>query len=320
MFKFLGCVLLLLAGVAAADGNGKQSRVLPTNENCDPQNQVCRKGDWTSTYIADCERRDFLTCNVQNDVSYSWTVDLAEDDKCKPVTGLQFICGQAGTNTRCVCSDTKLPFNECRCQYWPTEDPGVSFPAFCTGYYVGGVTGIHHWACCNNCGDDLTTNTCDGVTWQGGSSQSYCAACGQNTGGGRVKYYFNCGSCSKQQECEETCNGLNIPLLCWRWLDCFKGCCLEKAQQPSKDKRQISTVPFCGDGTCDGAGESPTTCPTDCCYQVNSACAKDNSCNIICDLECCGSPSCCLENNAASVIAGIYSRVILAVFVVLSFI
>ena len=66
----------------------------------------------------------------------------------------------------------------CKCQYWPPEDPGVNTPAFCTGYYTGGTSGFHHWACCNNCND--STNTCDGDEWQGGSTKNYCGECGQN--------------------------------------------------------------------------------------------------------------------------------------------
>ncbi len=300
MFASLCCVILLLALGNANEEHSLSKRVLPTNEHCDPQAEVCRKGDWTATYIADCERRGLFTCNAENDVWFSWTVDVAENDKCKPVTGRRFDCGEPGTDTRCVCSDYKIQFNECRCQYWPTEDPGVSIPAPCTGYYVGGKSGVHHWACCNNCNDPA--NSCDAATWQGGSTIRYCDACGTNTGGGRVKYYFNCGGCNEQRGCEEYCTNSHFDHLglCWRWLDCFKGCCLQETEQPSRNKRQIGTTPFCGDGTCSGE-ESPTTCPSDCCYKMNSACASNSN---ICAHECCGHSSCCLEGATSSAAAG----------------
>ena len=306
--------------IVSADVQGlRTKRVLPTNKNCDPQNEVCRKGDWVATRIADCKRTGFFTCDAQNDVFYSWTVDVAEGGGCQPVGGLRFTCGSAGTNTRCVCSDYKFYLNECRCQYWPEEDPGASQPAFCTGYYTGGTSNVHHWACCDNCDDP--TNTCDRTTWQGGSSESYCSSCGVNTGGGRVKYYFNCGSCSQQGECEDYCSGpiRNLPGLCWQWLDCFKGCCLARAQQP-RNKRQIETMTFCGDGTC-SSNETPTTCPIDCCYQVNPDCSKNHT--SICENNCCGDPSCCRteEGNTAKAISATTSYMaILAILTkVLSF-
>ena len=53
-----------------------------------------------------------------------------------------------------------------------------------------------------------------------------------------MKYYFNCGSCQQQELCSEYCSGpvRNLPRLCWQWLDCFRGCCLANARQPSRDK------------------------------------------------------------------------------------
>ena len=300
MLKFtIFCALLLIAASSAT--RERMKRVLPINKDCDPNTQACRKGDWIAENIADCRRRGLTTCSAQNGVKTSWIVDVAKDSKCVPVQGLRFECGAPGTDTRCVCSDTNpvsLKFNSCQCQYWPPEDVGVDYPAHCTGFYQGGTSGVHHWACCNNCNDP--SNTCDRETWQGGSTEDYCTSCGEKNGRGRTKYFFNCGGCANQQICSDYCSGpiRNLPGLCWKWLDCFKGCCLQTAQQPSNSmaKRQISA--FCGDGRCD-SNESPTTCPTDCCYQVNSMCTGDN----ICTNECCGSPSCCLEGTEASTLS-----------------
>ena len=281
-------------------------RVLPTNENCDPAAEVCRKGDWIAKNIAHCEYErslfHVLTCDAQNDHPGSWIVDEAVGDRCKPSSGKRFKCGASGTNTRCVCSDTNLFYNpgpnKCRCQYWPPEDIGAHSPAFCTGYYTGGVSRVHHWACCNNC-NDSTSQSCDGTTWQGGSSISYCGQCGQNTGGGREKYYFNCGSCDDQNSCSNFCNSkllgiITNPGFCWMWLDCFKGCCLRTATQP-RNKRDISQLSFCGDTIC-SENETPSSCPMDCCYQVNS-----NNCTITsegsCIPQCCQLSTCCKGNS-----------------------
>ena len=197
MLKSLVYILLLVA-VDAKKEHSLSKRILPSSPYCDPRNQVCRKGDWTPEKVADCRYTGPITCDAQNDAAISWTVDVAVGNKCVPKSGLQFRCGAPGTDTRCVCSDTNPlynpEFNSCQCQYWPAEDLGTSNPAHCIGYYLGGRSEYHHWACCNNCNDP--SNTCDAVTWQGGSSQSYCSNCGRNTGGGRIKYYFNCGSCS----------------------------------------------------------------------------------------------------------------------------
>lgn len=237
---------------------------------------------------------------AKNNVWTSWIVDTAVYKECIPASGKRFTCGAPGTNTRCVCSHPIIHSTECKCQYWPPEDVGAHSPAFCTGYYVGGTSGIsghgvHHWACCNNC-DDPTPNTCDGKTWQGGSSIKYCNSCGQNTGGGQVEYYFNCESCDKQQACAEECSTFinNRKGFCWKWLGRFKGCCLETSQ-PHNRKRDVSELSFCGDGICSET-ETPASCHADCCYQMNSEnCTKglDN-----CSPQCCNEPNCCLENKS----------------------
>ena len=295
-------LLLILAIVSQAlREHSINKRVLPTNENCNPAVEVCRKGDWINRNIADCKYKKslthFISCDAKYDHKISWTVDKAVGDRCKPVSGKHFTCGAQGTNTRCVCSDTNIFYNpgrnKCRCQYWPPEDVGAHSPAFCIGYYAGGTSTVHHWACCNNC-NDSTSQSCDATTWQGGSSNSYCGKCGQNTGRGRVKYYFNCGSCDNQNSCSDFCHakGLNHAGLCWKWLDCFKGCCFKTATQP-QNKRDTSELSFCGDSVC-SESETPSSCPADCCYQKNS-----NNCTSgsACSPECCHSPTCCLNED-----------------------
>ena len=304
IFIIVAVISVFTSGSALDSKHSIDKRVLPTDKNCDPDTGKCRKGDWTAKDIADCEYDGPISCDAENDHLLSWTVDVAEGDRCIPKSGTRFRCGASGTNTRCVCSDTNWfynpGFNECRCQYWPQEDVGSNSLAFCTGYYAGGrsqtfgISGdqVHHWACCNNC-NDQTSNTCDSRTWQGGSPIDYCSSCGQNIGGGRVKYYFNCGNCGNQQDCADSCASRNYAGLCWDWLDCFQDCCLKSTTQPRTNvKRDVSELSFCGDNTC-SENESPTSCPSDCCYQVNSMICTHipNKCRP----ECCQTSNCCLE-------------------------
>ena len=288
-------LLFLLTCVAeiCAEKHTINKRLLPTNEKCDPDLGNCRRGDWIAEHIAECEHDSSIldiTCDVQHHslLSHlSWIVDVAVGDSCKPVShkGTGFVCGTAGTNTRCVCSDYRIFIDECKCQYWPPEDSRASLPSFCTGYYTGGTSGVHHWACCNSCNDPDTNNACASMnkTWQGGSDESYCGRCGENTGGGLEKYSFSCGSCSDQETCANTCNGFrSIPGFCWNWLDCFKRCCEDESRAPI-------SVSFCGDGICSN-NEKSTSCPLDCCYQVNDMCSTALN---QCAPECCQSPSCC---------------------------
>ena len=237
--SILALVLLSYCYVSGAPSLAK--RVLPTSKKCDPRVQACRKGDWVSEDIAACEYRgNKATCDAANTgTSFSWIVDEDNNNNCRPSSqNLAFTCGDPGTHTRCVCSDTNIFYNlfrnvplhnQCKCQYWPDEDIGFNFPAFCTGYYTGGESTVHHWICCDNC-HDREVNTCDRITWQGGSDLDYCGACGESTGNGRVKYYFNCGSCAEQQRCHKECNspfGMTWPGFCWKWADCFRDCCLK---------------------------------------------------------------------------------------------
>lgn len=307
LYSYLFIVCLSSVGGYIHGEHALSKRVLPTNLNCDPFSEVCRKGDWIATNIADCKyERSFyhpFVCTAQHKVWYSWIVDVAKGDRCKPISGEKFQCGASGTNTRCVCSDTNLifhrGFNKCRCQYWPSYDPGRELPGFCTGYYTGGTSSLHHWACCNNC-NDSSSRSCDGYTWQGGTKSSYCGACGQSTGGGRVKNYFNCGSCSYQKACEKICNRMvsTRPGFCWKWLECFKGCCFSIAQQPDDISKENRTktgtiVTFCGDGTCDDGTETSSTCPIDCCSQINATCVSDTQ---VCTPACCQTPDCCTNS------------------------
>ena len=301
-------------------------RMLPENQSCDPTKGTCSKGDFVDKDLADCKYEDELeTCTVGGKTGgvISWVVAPDKDNKCRPIEeGKKFSCGAKGTNTRCVCNDYKIELNECRCQYWTNTTPGSDDPSFCTAYYLAGDTHVHHYACCNNCNDTSSKRgsasipvdnwkSCNAHTYEGGSSSLYCNSCGVSTGGGLVKYDFNCGGCQIQTHCESVCNditGLRLPGFCWKWVNCFRGCCeatrkaeaerhrqenrnqLKKRQSESEDG-VVTNVEFCGDGDC-SAGEDRFTCPADCCSLVNSKCSSVPS---ECTDSCCQLESCCLE-------------------------
>ncbi len=269
-----------------------EKRVLPIDENCDPWRGTCVKGDWLAQSIADCyfDSSIFhpISCTAKDDSVIHWVVEPEENGNCLPVSGTRIHCGDSGTKTRCVCSSTKVPFNQCRCQYWTEETAGESKNAFCTAYYINaGASGVHHYACCNNCNDPISS--CDGQTWQGGSSGSYCSTCGTPTGGGVDKYYFNCENCQTQSACANKCEQFSSPGSCWKWVDCFAGCCRQEAAQFAK-REGADTTGFCGDGTCEQSSENPDTCPSDCCYMRNSECGISG-----CTPECCQTTTCCLK-------------------------
>lgn len=315
------CIPLLLEGSSTSHHRLRHKRMLPENQSCDPEKGgSCAKGDFVDKAIADCEyEAEPGTCTVSGKTGgvISWVVGPDKDNKCGPMEkGKKFVCGARGTNTRCVCSDYKIELNKCRCQYWTEATPGSHDPAFCTAYYLAGDSGVHHFACCNNCHDNATTGhlrelqDCNAHTYEGGSSSQYCKSCGKSTGGGLVKYDFNCGSCSVQTHCEAVCNritGLRLPGFCWKWVNCFRGCCeaaTKKKVAAEDDNRLIkselkkrdilnmdASLDFCGDGNC-SSFEDHHSCPADCCHLVNSKCSSVPS---ECTDDCCQLDTCCLD-------------------------
>ncbi len=158
--------------------------------------------------------------------------------------------------------------------------------------YMGGKSAIlgwevHRYACCNNCNE--TDPYCDGTTWQGGSTEPYCGNCGRDALGGKLLSCFQCCDCDTQTKCAGRANGWNFRIGCWKWLSCFKSCCKKMAKKCGRNCHMDTT--YCGDGVCQ-SNETPTNCPLDCCYQVNSTCVTDPT---MCTPECCGEPSCCAD-------------------------
>ncbi len=94
----------------------RSKRLVPVNENCNPTTGTCSKGDFVDEDIADCKYdRTLGTCTASGDTGgvISWVVEPDAHDRCKPMSR-PIRCGSPGTNTRCVCSDYKVTFNECR--------------------------------------------------------------------------------------------------------------------------------------------------------------------------------------------------------------
>ena len=154
---------------------------------------------------------------------------------------------------------------------------------------------LHRYTCCNNCQE--TNPTCDGKTYQGGSTDSYCGRCGQSTGGGELKTSnVQCINCVTQDDCASMASFYNFPGGCWKWASVFVGCCQGAARNARKRQPlQLREMEFCGDSTCQ-SDESPTTCPVDCCYQVNSTCVASNRCTP----SCCAESTCCQSGSATT--------------------
>lgn len=313
-FRLLSLCLLTVQVISSYDkinNHSRQKRLLPNNQQCNPLSPgSCAKGDFVDPSIADCQYQRTpshpVSCTAQGNTGkfISWVVAPDKNGLCRPKTsaGVKFPCGSEGTNTRCVCSDYKINWNRCRCQYWTRETPGESEPGFCTAHYLGGETGIHHYSCCNNCRDGGSPPTCDGITYEGGSTSSYCGECGKPTGGGLLKWYFNCVNCTIQSQCQSYCNKRvsTAPGFCWKWVNCFKGCCSSHSSSSSSSSSRLipsslvmafkEEVGFCGDTVCQSY-ESPSTCPSDCCYKVNNGTCPAGG--VICSPYCCEQENCC---------------------------
>ena len=313
----------------------RHKRQLPLKLDCNvlntSQSDRCYKGDLIDESIADCEKTfSVYTCDPINKYALSTTVDVPDVNaygvNCFPVSGKPVRCGDR--DTRCVCdapvdftSAVSRPYvvNSCRCQYWPTMDIRVTRPAVCRQYDHGGTSGVHFYACCNNCDDDDTS--CDGDTYQGGgTTDDLCAKCGdriisQQTS--RHTYTFNCGSCSQQRQCRDYCNdqhpyAKSVPGLCPKWIGCFRGCCLS-INPTFRGKRSVTVnQTFCGDNICSD-GETTDSCPSDCCPTINPEdCPSD-----ACSRNCCMSTSCCMTMSTSTAGSAVINRHML-VFTILA--
>lgn len=265
-----GCLLSLfivaicLNGSFALDHDERRvrnKRDLPLKLDCDvrstDENKRCYKGDLVDVSVADCDRSDSFipwTCDPVDDQFASTTTDVADPSKhgisCNPAMSKPVVCGTM--NTRCVCdapfdftSPLRRPYdvNTCRCQYWPAKDVRTSRTSVCRQYDHGSTSGVHFYACCDNCRDSDTS--CNGDTYQGGGTTlNLCSECGNRAASeqsSRLTYTFNCGGCSQQHRCKQHCDdeyplAKVLPGLCPKWIGCFRGCCL-RANPANRGKR-----------------------------------------------------------------------------------
>lgn len=345
-FQFFFCALFIpFNAVNSATGSHEEAseeaslrnkRQLPLRLDCNVLSSQlsvkCYKGDLVDESIADCKRTSiFYTCDPINKYFGSTSVNVPDVSKhgvdCLPVSSKPVRCGDL--DTRCVCDSpvdftsesARIPINSCRCQYWPNTDIRTTLPAVCRQYDHGGVSGVHFYACCNNCNDHDAS--CDGDTYQGGgTTDKLCGSCGNripSQQSSRHTYTFNCGSCSEQRQCRDYCNVRHplaaiTPGLCPKWIGCFRGCCLNI--NPSFRGKRSATVNqtlFCGDNICSDE-ETVDTCPSDCCPTVNPINCPSNECTP----NCCMGPSCCITSTQVESSASIHKQIFIYTLTVMA--
>ena len=158
----------------------------------------------------------------------------------------------------------------------------------CTTFKRGGISRLHWYACCNNCGTSDTS--CNGKTYQSASSERYCGNCGVDTKKGNGKHYktYSCGGCEGQNRVSSKCleklrSVYQIPGLCWAFAKCFTKKC------KSRSKRSVETPETCFNLRCD-PGETVDNCPSDCCGTKNAKCDWSK---LSCVDVCCSESTCC---------------------------
>lgn len=311
--KLMLMILIVISPCIGVDSRDR--RVVPYIQNCDPtisdvtNKKKCLKGDWIDPSIADCEKTTGLlsNCNPQFPRDGIWVVELPEPlGGCREAQSSKPINCTAFPDSRCVCSSNPdAYYNHCKCQYWPNNGaPGTDPGSVCYGYQQDG----HQWACCHG-----VTN-CGTHTWQI-ESQSQDRCTDQGSSRVRETYLFNCGDCTCLRKCSAACDniikkkfGTASSERCGAWLTCFRGCCVKAftgqdvRSHGSLRKRQSDNSPidfeFCGDTRCNVSNnENSSTCPEDCCQEVNPSCAQSGD---TCAADCCQKPSCCSSTSPAA--------------------
>lgn len=161
----------------------------------------------------------------------------------------------------------------------------------CFGFSFDDSGTSRYYICCNNCYKSLPSFTpvCDGLTYQRGSSPSYCNECGVDKGTttSLFKSEFYCGGCSGQDFVNQSCAAtwVNKPATCWVFVSCMKTICVNMFEE-------FGTLSNCGNGYCN-IDETSANCPIDCCFQKNASCTWGSECLP----TCCGETSCCGKSS-----------------------
>ncbi|XP_060600533.1 keratin-associated protein 5-8-like [Ruditapes philippinarum] len=173
-------------------------------------------------------------------------------------------------------------------------------PGQCATYKWGGTSGVHWYACCNNC--NRSDTSCDGKTYQSASDTKYCANCGIDTkkGNGKSGATYSCGGCQGQERSRKKCLSnlrmlYKIPGLCWAFAKCFQKKC---KSQPTES---TPAPDMCFNLRCD-PGEDVNNCPADCCGNENEKCKWSQS--NTCVPKCCSESTCCNDSSRSG---GLYS-------------
>ena len=117
------------------------------------------------------------------------------------------------------------------------------------------------YVCCNN--TEATNSACNVKVYSTDENKFHCSADGIGKEGGQKHHVsFECGSCLKQQKCDEFSQYLEHSSR--NRVKVFKTCCASydvvKEETFSIVRREASS---CGDGICD-EDETPCNCTADC--------------------------------------------------------
>ena len=112
-------VILLVTVTLAALVEGQY--ILQHRGTCNPLVNVCQKGDFIDSSVADCCSNDGFNCDSEKDECWEQNFHKPIESQCYPCKRghYQFACGEYETNSHCVIAISQFGVKECRCQYWP---------------------------------------------------------------------------------------------------------------------------------------------------------------------------------------------------------
>ncbi len=119
------------------------------------------------------------------------------------------------------------------------------------------------YVCCNN--TKAANSACNVKVYSTGENGFHCSADGIGKEGQKHQASFECGSCLKQQKCDEFSQ--NLEHSSRNRVKVFKTCCASYRDVVEEEKfsmvRKETNLSSCGDGIC-GEDETPCNCTADC--------------------------------------------------------